>query len=328
MTDQTLDSLPRILVTGATGFVGRALCEELLASGYRVTAAVRRKGLSPLPMSPLLTVIEVGEIGSKTNWTNALQNIDVVIHLAARVHMMADKAGGGDEPYLETNALGTERLALAAAEQGVKRMIFVSSIKVNGEATTEAPFSSLSVPSPQDAYGRSKWEAEQRLKAVAANSAMEFVIIRPPLVYGGGVKANFASLVRWVDRCIPLPLACIHNKRSLVALANLVDLICVCIAHPAAANQTFLVSDGEDLSTAQLLRRVAKVLGRPSMSFPVPEFLLSLGARLLGRSDMFQRLSGSLQIDMDETQRVLGWHPPCTVDEGLCEVVRAYRRAK
>lgn len=321
MTDNTLDSLPRVLVTGATGFVGCALCEVLLASGYRVTAAVRRKGLSTLPMSPLLTVIEVGEIGPQTNWTNALQNIDVVVHLAARVHMMHEVGENPAALYQEVNVLGTEHLARCAAEQGVRRLLFLSSIKVNGEATAGRPFGVGCIPDPKDSYGQSKWLAEQRLHDVAAQTSMEYVIIRPPLVYGPGVKANFRSMVSWLYKCIPLPLGAVkQNRRSLVALGNLVDLIQVCIQHPAAANQAFMVSDGEDISTTELLRKMSAALGRRALLVPVPVAVLEWAARLLGRQAMAQRLVGSLEVDISLTRQVLGWAPPMTVVQGLQQV--------
>jgi len=225
------------------------------------------------------------------------------------------------DPYVEfrrVNVEGTLQLARQAAVAGVRRFVFISSIKVNGEDTTQGiPFSPDGAREPKDAYGTSKCEAEQGLQALAAETDMEVVIIRPVLVYGPGVKANFLSMMRWLSRGIPLPFGAIHNKRSLVALDNLVDLIVTCIDHPAAANQVFLVSDGEDLSTTDLLRRMASALGKPARLLPVPAWLLEFGARLLGKQDLAQRLCGSLQVDISKTRELLGWTPPVSVDEGL-----------
>lgn len=213
---------------------------------------------------------------------------------------------------------GTLNLARQAAQVGVRRFVFVSSIKVNGEATQPGQaFTADDVPSPLDPYGVSKLEAEQGLREIEAQTGMEVVIVRPPLVYGPGVKANFAAMMRWVARGIPLPLGAIHNARSMVALDNLVDLLVACLKHPAAAEQTFLVSDGEDVSTTELLRRTAQAMGKKALLLPVPASVLELGATVLGKRDVAQRLCGSLQVDIEKTRRLLGWNPPLTLEQGL-----------
>jgi nucleoside-diphosphate-sugar epimerase len=243
--------------------------------------------------------------------------------LAVRVHVMDDTSADPLAAFRQTNTAGTLNLARQAAAVNVRRFVFVSSVKVNGESTAKnLPFAATGAPAPQDPYGISKMEAEQGLRQIADETGMEVVIIRPPLVYGPGVKANFASLMRAVQRGIPLPLASVtHNRRSFVALDNLVDLLITCIDHPAAANQTFLVSDGEDLSTADLLRRLGQAMNKPARLFPVPPSLLQLGANLLGKGDMAQRLLGNLQVDISHTRNTLSWAPPISVDEGLRRAV-------
>ena len=242
-----------------------------------------------------------------------------MIHTAARVHVMHDAATDPLSEYRRVNVQGTLHFARQAAAAGVKRFVFLSSIKVNGEATQVGQtFMADDAPAPQDPYGISKMEAEAGLREISAQTGMDVVIIRPPLVYGSGVKANFAAMMRWLSCGVPLPLGAItHNRRSLVALDNLVDLIVTCITHPAAANQTFLVSDGEDLSTTDLLRRMGQALGKPARLLPVPPALLKLGAALLGKPELAQRLCGSLQVDISKTRQLLGWCPPLSVDEGL-----------
>jgi UDP-glucose 4-epimerase len=231
---------------------------------------------------------------------------------------MHDTAADPLTAFRAVNVEGTLNLARQAAAAGVKRFVFVSSVKVNGEATLPGqPFTADDAPAPLDAYGISKMEAEQALREIALQTGMEVVIIRPPLVYGPGVKANFAAMMRWLQRGVPLPLGAIHNQRSLVALDNLVDLIVTCLTHPAAANQTFLVSDGEDVSTTELLRRMGRAMGRPARLIPVPVSWLKLAAALVGKRDVAQRLCGSLQVDIEKTRRLLGWTPPLTLDQGL-----------
>lgn len=307
-------SLSRVLVTGANGFVGRALCAQAAARGVAVRGITRL----PCELSGGVENCVVSAVDEHADWQAALAGVEAVIHLAARVHVMADKAENPLAEFRRINTQGTLNLARQAAAAGVRRFVFVSSVKVNGEMTLPGhPFKADDAPAPLDAYGISKMEAEQGLSELAAETGMEVVIIRPPLVYGPGVKANFAAMMRWLRRGVPLPLGAIDNRRSLVTLDNLVDLMLTCISHPAAANQTFLVSDGEDVSTTQLLRRMGQALGRPARLLPVPAGLLELGAALVGRRDMAQRLCGSLQVDIEKTRQLLGWRPPLTLDEGL-----------
>ena len=244
--------------------------------------------------------------------------ISTVVHCAARVHVMDDDAADPLREFRRINVDGTLRLATQAAEAGVRRFVFISSIKVNGESTVLGrPFTAQQAPAPIDPYGVSKWEAEQLLRKLSAETAMEVVIIRPVLVYGPGVKANFLNMMRWLYKGVPLPLGAIHNKRSLVALDNLVDLIVTCIDHPKAANQTFLVSDGEDLSTTELLRRMSQALGKRPRLLPVPAWMLETAANVVGKQSIAQRLCGSLQVDISHTRERLGWTPPVSVDAAL-----------
>jgi nucleoside-diphosphate-sugar epimerase len=309
-----------ILVTGATGFVGSALCTCLGKKGASVRAAVR----SLISHSGGIEVVEVGDLSSETNWTVPLRGINQIVHLAARVHVMNDKSANPLAEFRKINVDATINLATQAAAAGVKRFIFLSSIKVNGESTQIGrPFTAKDVASPQDPYGVSKHEAECALRTIAEQTGMEVVIIRPPLVYGPGVKANFASMMQIIQRGVPLPLASFtSNQRSLVALGNLIDFIVTCINHPAAANQTFLVSDDEDVSTAELLRRMGLALKKPASLFYVPSLLLQCGAVLFNKSEMHQRLCGSLQVDITKTKNLLHWKPPLSVDEGLRRVIK------
>lgn len=303
-----------VLVSGANGFVGKALCAELSRLGHAVRAAVRSSTLQV----ENIEAISIGEINAETDWTDALRGIKVVIHLAARVHVMNDNAVDPLDELRKVNVDGAVNLARQAAKAGVQRYIFISSIKVNGEgALLGQPYTVENQPAPIDAYGISKREAEDALRQLADQTGMELVIIRPPLVYGPGVKANFYSMMRWLEKGVPLPLGAIHNKRSFVALDNLVDLIVTCIAHPSAANQTFLAGDGEDLSTTELLQRLGKALGKPAKLLPLPSWVLKTGAILLGKRDMAQRLCNSLQVDISKTRDLLGWTPPVSVDDAL-----------
>ena len=306
--------MTRVLITGGHGFVGNALFERLGAEGCD-PLRVSRQALGPGDLA-------VGEIDLTTDWSEAFIDCAVVIHLAARAHVMQDTATDPLTAFRTVNVDGTLNLARQAAAAGVKRFVFISSIKVNGESTEpEQSFTEADPPNPQDAYGRSKQEAEQGLRQLSADIGMEVVIIRPPLVYGTGVKANFASLMRAVQRGWPLPLGAVYNQRSLVALDNLVDFIVNCITHPKAANQTFLVSDGEDLSTPDLIRRMARAMNRPVRLLPVPKSVLMAGAIILGRRDMAQRLCGNLQVDISKSRTLLGWNPPISVDQGLRRAV-------
>lgn len=310
------------MITGANGFVGSALCLRLRKEGKSVREVVRT--LTPQMLG---NGHAIGALSSTTDWQTALKEVHEIVHLAARVHVMDDQSADPLTEFRRVNVEGTAHLARQAAAAGVRRFVFLSSVKVNGEATQEGhPFAVSDMPAPEDPYGVSKHEAEQLLRQIAEETGMEVVIIRPPLVYGPGVKANFASMMRWLSRGIPLPLAAVtHNRRSLVALDNLVDLIVTCLVHPAAANRTFLVSDGEDLSTAELLRRMGRALGRPARLFAVPVPLLKVGADLVHKPGIYQRLCGSLQLDISKTRELLGWTPPLSVDEGLRQAAKGFR---
>jgi len=313
-----------MLITGANGFVGSALCRQLSQEGLPVRAAAR----STRQQLVGVEAVEVGDITAKTDWAVALKGVQNVVHLAARVHIMDDRDSDPLGEFRRVNVEGTVNLARQAATAGIKRFTYLSSIKVNGESTQLGrPFFADDLPAPKDSYGVSKHEAEQALRKVAEQTDMEVVIIRPPLVYGPGVKANFEAMMSWLNRGLPLPLgAATHNRRSLVALDNLVDLIQTCLHHPAAANQTFLVSDGEDLSTADLLMRMGQALDKPAHLLFVPTELLKLGAGLLNKQGVYQRLCGSLQVDISKTQLLLGWKPPVTIDEGLHRAAQGFRR--
>ncbi|MDO8773730.1 MAG: SDR family oxidoreductase [Burkholderiaceae bacterium] len=308
-----------ILVTGATGFVGSALIARLAHEGIETRACVRRDNAS---MPNGVHTVQVGDLTADADWSHALTGVGVIVHAAARVHVMDDTATDPMAEFRRVNVQGTLLLARQAAAAGVRRFVFISSIKVNGEATKLGiPFSADDFPAPLDPYGVSKMEAEQGLREIAGQTGMEVVIIRPPLVYGPGVKANFAALMRAVQRGWPLPLGAVHNQRSLVALDNLVDFIVTCITHPQAANQTFLVSDGRDLSTTELVRGMAHAAGVPARLVPVPVWALQAGAALLGKGDAVQRLCGNLQVDISKARSLLGWVPPISVDEGLRRAV-------
>lgn len=307
----------KILVSGATGFVGRALIDKLIFDRiYEPIAAVRKIQKNNFFNCPMLKIGELNQITTSSSFKN---NIDVVVHAAARVHVMKDNFSDPLAEFRRVNVEGTMQLARQAATAGVKRFIFLSSIKVNGKFSIPGhPFTPNQVSAPDDPYGVSKHEAEMGLKALSGETGMEVVIIRLPLVYGPGVKSNFLSMMNWLQRGIPLPLGGVtKNRRSFIFLGNLVDMIVACINHPAAANQTFLVSDDEDLSTAELLERLALALGRPSKLIAVPAVLITLGAKLIGRSDISQRLCGSLQVDIKKTKDLLDWSPPVSVDEGF-----------
>lgn len=309
-------------MTGGTGFVGSEVLARLLAEECIVTAVVRN---SSAVLNGRVHKAVVPDLTEQVNWEQVVAGQDVIIHSAARVHVMNDQSANPLAEFRTVNVDGTLNLARQAAAAGVKRFIFISSIKVNGEGTLRGnPYTAFDTPAPEDPYGISKMEAEQGLRLIADETGMEVVIIRPVLVYGPGVKANFLSMMRWVHKGIPLPLGAINNSRSLVSLDNLVDLIVTCIDHPAAANQTFLVSDGEDLSTTELLRRVGAAVDKPARLLPVPPKLLEFGASLLGKKAVAQRLLGSLQVDISHTCSTLGWKPPVTVDEALAKTAAFY----
>ena len=309
-----------LLITGAGGFVGQAVCAAAEMHGYHVRRALRTSS----SVSAGQNSIVVGDMSLDTDWRAALQGIDVVIHLAARVHVMHEINANPLLAFRSTNVQATLQLARQAAAADIKRFIFISSVKVNGEESKPGqPFTADDLPAPVDPYGISKMEAEQLLLEIATATGMEVVIIRPPLVYGPGVKGNFFSMITWLSRGVPLPLGAIGNRRSLVALDNLVDLILLCCQHPAAVNQIFLVSDDDDLSTTALLLQMGKALGCPVRLIPVPESWLRVGAKVINKSAMASRLCGWLQVDISKTKSVLGWAPPVTADEGLRRIVRA-----
>ncbi|MEZ0246230.1 MAG: UDP-glucose 4-epimerase family protein [Methylophilaceae bacterium] len=309
-----------LLITGIDGWIASALANRCRELGHTVRGSTRQRDSNG--------IVGVGEINGDTDWSRAVAETEVVVHLAARVHMMSDYATDPLAAFREVNTIGTLNLATQAATAGVKRFVFLSSIKVNGESTPpDHPYFADDPAIPADPYGISKHEAEQVLRSVTEKTGMEVVIIRPPLVYGPGVKANFESMMRWLDRGLPLPLGAIQqNRRSLIALDNLVDLIITCLTHPAAANQTFLVSDGEDLSTVALLKRMGQALGKPARLFYVPTALLRLGAILFNKRGVYQRLCDSLQMDIGKTRQLLDWQPPITVDEGLRRAAKGFRR--
>ncbi|WP_018145916.1 NAD-dependent epimerase/dehydratase family protein [Thioalkalivibrio sp. AKL6] len=312
----------RVLVTGASGFVGRGVMARLAGngSGWVPVAGVReRRGLfgEEWALGPLEAF--GGEVGLPGG-------LEAVVHLAARAHVLDEPEADPMEAFRRVNVEGTLRLARQAADSGVRRFLFVSSVGVNGNVSRR-PFTERDAPVPQEPYAVSKYEAEVGLWDLAAKSGMEVVVIRPPLVYGPGAPGNFGSLLRWVDKGVPLPLGAVtENRRSLVALDNLVDLMVTCLEHPAAAGETFLVADGEDVSTAGLLRKVGDALERPARLVPVPVWMLRAGASALGKGEMARRLLGSLQVDASKAREVLAWTPPVSLDEGLRRAVGPLRR--
>lgn len=313
-----------ILISGATGFVGAELGKTLSQHGnYLLKALVRRSDIS-IPWAE--ETFQFHGLSSTECSEKLFNRVDVAIHCAARVHVMDDKSADPLTEFRKVNVEGTINLAKLAAKSGVKRFIFLSSIKVNGESTDSGRiYKADDIPAPQDAYGISKTEAEEALKRVAMETSMEVVIIRPVLVYGPGVKANFLNMVRWLHKGIPLPLGAINNKRSLVALDNLIDLIKTCIEHPAAANEIFIAADGEDLSTTDLLRRMGIALNVPNRLIPIPQSLLIFAATALRKQAFAQRLCCSLQVDISKARDLLDWKPPLSVDEGLQQVANYYR---
>lgn len=314
---------PSILITGASGFIGTALCERLALDGF----AVRRAGRLATTQHAK-NYFHIEDFTRDRAWRDALQGISVVVHLAARTHMRADRGMQALGAYRAINVDATSALARQAAASGVRRLIFMSSIKVNGEATFGTPFSERDVPAPQDAYGTTKWEAENALRDIAGATSLETVILRPPMVYGPGVKANFLRLLNVVTRGIPLPFASIRNRRSLVYVGNLVDAIVACLDTPAASGQTFLVSDAEDVSTPGLIRKLACALSRPPRLLPCPVALLRAAATLVGKRDVVLRLTGSLELDSSRIQQTLGWRPRFTLDQGLSHTAQWYDRVR
>jgi len=312
-----------VLITGGTGFVGKASARDIRIDGnMKVVAAVRNVS-NQFPTG--VEQVVVGDLLANTDYSHALKNVEVVIHAAARVHVMQDNAANPLAEFRKVNVDGTLNLARQTVEAGAKRFIFISSIKVNGESTLEdRPFNPDDTYITTDPYGASKREAEQGLLALAEETGLEVVIIRPPLIYGPGVKANFRSLLKWMSRGMPLPFGAVHNKRSFVAIDNLVSFIRLCVDHPKAANEIFLISDGEDVSTAMLLRKIAKAFGRKAMLLPIPVGLMQFMANVIGKGDVANRLFGSLQVDSAKARNLLGWKPVVTMDEQLKKTAEAY----
>ena len=312
---------PASLVTGATGFIGSALVAALQA--HAVRRALRQPAEDARPGDCI-----VGNIGPDTDWRQALAGVDCVVHLAARTHVLEEDAADPLAAYRRINVEATRNLAQQATAAGVRRFVFLSSVKVNGEATPVLPYSETDAPAPQDAYGITKHEAEEVLRDIAARSAMELVILRPPLVYGPGVKGNFLRLLRLIERGVPLPLASVDNRRSLIYIGNLVDAIVTCIAAPAAAGKTYLVSDGEDVSTSALIGKLATAMGRSPRLLPCPVALLNLGAAVLGKRAAAMRLTGSLRVDSSRIRQELGWRPRYSLDQGLNATVQWYHQGQ
>jgi nucleoside-diphosphate-sugar epimerase len=306
--------------------VGTAVCSTLQEHGVLVRGAQWKA----VPLVEGCESVVVGDINAQTEWSAALEQVDVVVHLAARVHIMDDPSADPLEAFRSVNVEGTRRLAQAAASAGVKRFVFISSIKVNGEETAkgDAAFSEKDEPAPVDPYGISKWEAEKVLREIEAKSDLEVVVLRPPLLYGPGVKANFLKLIQWVDKGIPLPLGGIQNQRSLLGLTNFADLILQCCIADQAAGHTFLVSDGDDVSSGELVKRIAKALGKSPRLVSIPESAMKFAGGILGKSAQIQRLCSSLRIDSSNAQTTLHWQPPCTMDEELSCVTVWFKIAK
>ncbi|PIE24855.1 MAG: hypothetical protein CSA60_02560 [Neptuniibacter caesariensis] len=316
--------LGKILLTGSTGFLGSAITKRLKESNYQLRPAVRSLA-NNVPENAQV----IGDINGETDYTNALTDVSVVIHAAARAHVMNDEVTDPLAEYRNVNVAGSENLARQAAAAGVKRFIFISSVKVSGESTRGvAAYDESMPPAPEDAYGQSKFEAEEVLKQVAADTDMELIIIRPPLVYGPGVKANFYNLLKLCAAPLPLPFGAVNNSRSMIYIDNLVDFIVRCIDHPNAANETFLVSDGQDVSLRSLITMIRKTMNKPAWLLPVPVSLLKWVGKLTGKTAVVERLVGDLQIDSSKAQRLLGWAAPYTVEQGIAETVADFKNRK
>ena len=321
----------RVLVTGADGFLGRFVCRKLIASGFIPLAGVRDRRNWPELQQAVPGLSEVSLLGdlSQDQCPPRLPaDVSSVVHLAARVHIMRESADDPLQEFRKVNVGGTKSIALAAAAAGVRRLIFVSTVKVHGESTSGKPFREEMTPDPQDAYAVSKWEAEEALRTIAAESGLEVVIARPPLVYGPGVRGNFLRLIKLVDRALPLPWPKGGNCRSMIGAGNLADFLVRCVDHPKAAGQSFLVKDSEDISTRELMNRLARLLARPLRLFHAPEPMIRLGAKLTLNQDAVSRLLDSLVIDSGRAQRLLEWIPPMTLNDGLAATVQWYRESR
>ena len=309
-----------IMVTGANGFAGRAICAYLRDKGYKVRGTVR-EGSATGDQTPITSNVVVGDLLGSPDWSAALDGVDTIVHLAGRAHILRETEGNPSAIYRQVNTMGTQRLAQAAVKAGVRRFVFTSTLGVNGNSTTGRPFRESDPVNPYRPYGKSKWDAEQSLKAIAAESELEWVVVRPPLMYGPGVKGNFLRLLHWVRRGLPLPLASVKNQRSFLGVNNFASFIDHCISHPSAAGEVFHVSDGENLSTPGLIKRLAHHMNRPARLFPMPSVFLGTMARMAGQSHAWQRVGGSLVVDAEKCRRLLEWQPPFTLNEGLREMV-------
>ncbi len=317
--------IKRVLVTGSAGFIGRPLCAGMLTEAWQVRGTVRsHSDINRLPDG--IEAVTIEAIDADTRWGDALRDIDTVVHLAARVHVMDDNAVNPLEAFRKVNVAGTKQLAKSASSAGVRRLVFMSSVKVNGEGR-ETAYTEDDEESPEDPYGVSKWEAEQELHKITDMTGLETVILRSPLVYGPGVKANFYNLLKIVDRGIPLPLAKIENLRSFIYLDNLIDGIITCINHPEAAGQTFLICDGENVTTPELIRKIASALGKPARLFHIPLLLMRIAGKLFGKSAAIDRLFGSHIVDNTKIRNELGWKPPYAIEYGLKETVKWYAKS-
>jgi len=312
--------LNSVLITGAGGFIGNALCAKILAEGWQVRGTFRSEsGVNRLAGG--VDAVSIGSIDSDTKWNDALAGIDTVVHLAARVHVMDDSSSDPLTEYRKVNVEGTKCLAIAAAKAGIKRFVYISSVKVNGKGKAAA-YTEDDEEAPVDPYGVSKWEAEQELHKISDTTGIEVVILRPPLVYGPGVKANFLQLFKIVERGIPLPLSNIKNRRSFIYLGNLIDAIITCMTNPNAAGKTYLVSDGEDVSTPELIRRIGAASGRRALLLPFPVWIMRMAGRITGKYDEVERLVGSLTVDISKICKELEWKPPYAMEHGLRETAK------
>ena len=343
-----MSGIKKVLVTGASGFIGKALYKKILTNGWQVRGTFRSEiHVSRLPDN--VEAVLIRSIDSDTNWDDALAGVDTIVHLAARVHVMEDSSSDPLSEYRKVNVEGTKCFATAAAKAGTKRFVYISSIKVNGERTypqitqitqirkkgtgnrgeegkPKEFFSEKDVPEPQDPYAVSKWEAEQVLHDIEADTGLEIVILRPPLVYGPGVKANFLRLFKLVEKRVPIPLSSIKNRRSFIYLGNLIDAIITCMTNPNAAGKTFLISDGEDVSTPELIRRIGTASGRRALLLPIPVWIMKMAGRITGKHDEVERLVGSLTVDISKIRSELEWKPPYTMKNGLRETAKWYKK--
>jgi len=318
--------MPTALITGATGFIGHAVCEQLLARGWQVKGTIRSSSQDGVGLPEGVIPCSVDSLGPGTDWRKALSGIEMIVHLAARVHIMKDTSEDSLVEFRQVNTHATERLARMAAQMGARRFVFLSTIKVNGEDSGDRAFNEEDALNPQDNYALSKLEAEQALRRVAEETGLDVVILRSPMVYGPGVKGNFLRLIQVVQRGIPLPLASVHNRRSVIFLGNLVEAVISCMTHPQAKGKTYLVGDDEQLSTAELISRTARALGKSARLWPFPVELLRYAAMLLGKSAEADKLLNSLLVDSSKIRSELGWKPHFSLDEGLSETARWFRQ--